>query len=114
MRYLKAACGIFSSLCTTADCQYTQMILPSWPRVAVMLGIWQGRSSPARRGGIVSRQILCSVTSQLLHLWGWTSDLSPLLLLFFLLLFEWLRFHGISIFLGWLKINSVVKDGEKV
>lgn len=72
-----------------------------------------GQKETSQLRTVISRQIVSSVRSQPLHWWGWARDLSPLLPVFLLLLFEWLRFHGISIFPGWLKINSEVKDEKR-
>lgn len=71
--------------------------------------VGQNQARQTRR--VVSTQILLFVRSQPLYLRGWTSDLSPLLPEFLVPLFERLRFPGISIFLGWLKISSEVKNG---
>lgn len=114
MRYLKSACGIPSSLCAAADCQNTQMALPTWPRVAVMAGIWWGKSRLVSQGGIVARQTACPAPQMEQLRSDRTEGLSLLLLVFLVMLFEWLCLHGISVFLGWLKISSEVKDGKKV
>lgn len=116
LRHLKSACGI-SLACV-------QQLTVSTLKQFYPLGVGQqrcwgsggaGAGRPASWGEVVSRQILCSLGSQLLHLWGWTRDLSSLLLIsLLLLLFEWLRFRGIDIFLGWLKISLELKDGKKV
>jgi len=68
VRYLQCACGISSSPCTAAACQYTPVVLPSWRRVAVMLGRLAGQQQASQPRRVVSRQIFCSVRSQLLPL----------------------------------------------
>lgn len=70
MRYLKSACGIPSSLGMVAGWQCSPMALAPWLRVAALLGTWWGRSTPASQGKVVSRQILCSVRSQLFSFGG--------------------------------------------
>lgn len=70
MRYLKSACGIPSSLGMVAGWQCSPMALAPWLRVAALLGTWWGRSTPTSQGKVVSRQILCSVRSQLFSFGG--------------------------------------------
>lgn len=111
MGYLKSACGISSSLCTAAVSTLDWFSPLGWG--------WQWcRGSGGAEAGQADEESCFKanplfVRPQPLHLRGRTSDLSPLLPVFLLLLFEWLGFHGISVFLGWLKINSEVKNGEK-
>lgn len=114
MRYLKSACGIPSSLGMVAGWQCSPMALAPWLRVAALLGIWWGRSTPASQGKVVQDKSSVLSDHSCFHLGGWASDWSPSLLLFLLLFCEWLHFHGISIFLGWVKISSEVEDGKKI
>lgn len=77
MRYLKSACGIPSCLCTAAGWQGSAMASAPWLRVAALLRAWWGRSRPARLAKVVSRQILCSVRSQLFSFEGPGKWLQP-------------------------------------
>lgn len=112
MGYLKSACGISSSLCTAA------VSTLDWFSPLGLGWQWCRGSGGAEAGQADEESCFKTnplfVRPQPLHLRGRTSDLSPLLPVFLLLLlFEWLGFHGIGVFLGWLKINSEVKNGEK-
>lgn len=64
MRSLKSACGISSSLCTAADCQHTEMVLPS------RLG-WQwcwasggaGAGQPAEESCFKTNPLFCQISA---------------------------------------------------
>lgn len=58
MRSLKSACGISSSLRTAADCQYTEMVLPSQPRVA-------GAGWPAEESCFKTNPLFCQISAAL-------------------------------------------------
>lgn len=71
-----------------------------------------GASQP-RQSCFKTNPLFCQITA--VFIGGVSQVIAALLLLLFLLLLcEWLHFHGISIFLRWVKISSEVKDGKKI